>query len=74
MAVFLNVMVIVMLENVVVFIALILLLVAVFCIFNARGVVKGKSKNDNINKSVALVKIVGTIVTIISLVIIYLVR
>lgn len=74
MAVFLNVMVIFMLENVVVFIALILLLVAVFCIFNARGIVRSKFKNDNINKNVTLVKIVGTIVTIISLVIIYLVR
>jgi len=63
-----------MLEKIELFVALVILLIAVFCIFNARGVVKGKLKTENVNKTVMFVKIIGTIVAIISLIAIYFIK
>lgn len=60
-----------MLEKIELFIALVMLLIAVFCIFNARGIVRNKVENQNINKTVTIVKIIGTFVAIISLLAIY---
>ena len=67
-------MVIFMLEKVVLFIALVMLFIAVFCIFNARGIVKSKVKEDKLNRTVTIVKIVGAIFAINSLIAIYFIR
>ena len=65
-----------MLKEIVLFVFLVMLLIAIFCIFNARGIVKLKYKKDdiNINEKVKIIKIIGTILLVISLLIIYFVR
>lgn len=65
-----------MLKEVVLFIVLSMLLIAIFCIFNARGIVKLKYKKEeiNINEKVNIVKIIGTILLVLSLLIIYFLR
>ncbi|MDO4282070.1 MAG: hypothetical protein Q4D02_00355 [Clostridia bacterium] len=63
-----------MLEKIELLVALVILLVSVFCIFNARGVVKNRVKDDNINKIVTIVKIISTLIAIICLVAIYFIK
>lgn len=65
-----------MLKEVVLFIVLVMLFIAIFCIFNARGIVSIKFKKEDvsINDKVKIVKIIGTALLVISLLIIYFVK
>ena len=63
-----------MLEQIGLVISLIMLFIAVFCIFNARGIVKHRVETNNINKVVTIIKIIATIVAICCLLIIYYIK
>lgn len=54
-------------DNVIVFVALVILLISVICIYGARGIVKTKVNIENENRVVLGLKIVCFILVIISL-------
>ncbi len=57
-----------MLKEIEVFVALVVLLIAVLFIFNARMVVRLKMNKDNENIKVTIVKIIGVVLAILSLI------
>lgn len=61
-----------MLKNVEILIALVLLLIAVMCIYNARWIVKNRFKMFNENRAVDVIKITGYVVSVLALLFIYL--
>lgn len=54
-------------ESLIIFIALVMLLIAVLCIYGARGIVKRKVSIENENKVVLGIKVVSFIIVLISL-------
>ena len=57
-----------MLKEIEVFVALVVLLIAVLFILNARMVVRLKMNKDNENIKVTIVKIIGVVLAILSLI------
>lgn len=54
-------------ESLIIFIALVMLLIAVLCIYSARGIVRSKVSIENENKVVLGIKVVSFIIVLISL-------
>jgi cytochrome c oxidase assembly factor CtaG len=54
-------------ENLIVFVALIILLIAVLCIYGARGIVRKKVDIENENKVVVGIKVVCYLLVLLSL-------
>lgn len=60
-----------MLNCIILMVALVMLIVAVLAIFNARVMVKSKAKVKNENNVVSGLKVVGYALSIVSLILIY---
>lgn len=58
-------------KSLIIFIALVMLLISVTCIYGARGIVKNKVKIEDENKVVLGIKIVCFILSVFSLCILY---
>jgi len=54
-------------ESLIVFIALVMLLIAVLCIYGARGIVRSRVSIENVNRVVLGIKVVSFIIVLISL-------
>jgi hypothetical protein len=54
-------------ESIIEFIALVILLISVICIYGARGIVKSKVNIENENKVVLGLKVVSFVLVLISL-------
>lgn len=63
-----------MVKNMIIFLSLLVILVCVMCIFNARHIAKKRFKHVEENKMTKIIKIAGFVVTIIMMYIIYLYR
>ncbi len=57
-----------MLKNVEVFVVGLVLFIGVILVFNARGIVKTSLRSSNENISVVIIKVIGYILTVVSLI------
>ena len=63
-----------MVRNMIIFLSLLVILVCVMCIFNARSIAKKRFKLVEENKMTKIIKVVGFVVSIAMLYLIYIYR